>query len=61
MNEKWQIGDLMCFEGRDGMVYGIIISRGGHNKKRFRILWFDDDLASDEDPKSDNNRIRKIS
>ena len=61
MKSEWKIGDMVRFDGRNGLVYGIIISKGSRDTRRFRVLWFDDEQSSDEDPTEDNNRVIKVS
>ena len=60
MKTKWTIGDVMRFEGRKEIVYGVIVSKSKQDTRLFRILWFDDGQTSDEDEKCDLSRVTKV-
>lgn len=63
-NKKWKIGDLVRFEGRDGVVYGIVIDYlryTKHGRNYYVVQWFDGEEASQESPYELHNKIVKVS
>ena len=63
-NKKWEIGDLVKFEGRDGVVYGIVINfvrYAKHGRKYYEVQWFDGEETSRESPNEAHNKIVKVS
>ena len=63
-NKKWEIGDLVKFEGRDGVVFGIVINcvrYSKHGRKYYEVQWFDGGETSRESPNEAYNKIVKVS
>ena len=56
---KWNVGDLMLYSGRNGIVYGIALQKMG-SRDEYKIHWFDDDKCTIEDEYSPDNKITKL-
>ena len=56
---KWNVGDFMLYDGRNGTVYGIALQKMGSSNE-YKIHWFDDDKCTIEYEHSPDNKITKL-